>query len=45
MKDDIREIIVDALFNNNFKVNYAGDLSRFLKEINDELEINIKGKQ
>ena len=44
MKDNIRAIIVDALFNNNFKVNYAGDLSSFLKEINDKLEINIKGK-
>jgi hypothetical protein len=44
VKEDIREIIVDALFNNNFKVNYAGDLSKFLKEINNKLEINIKGK-
>ena len=43
MKEDIREIIVDALFNNNFKINYAGDLSKFLKEINNKLEINIKG--
>ena len=34
MNDDIRLIIADALFNNNFKVNYAGDLSKFLKEIN-----------
>lgn len=42
-KDDVREIIVDALFNNNFRVNYAGDLSRFLKEINDKLEITVKG--
>tara|TARA_R100000655_G_scaffold28339_3_gene57551 strand:+ start:1040 stop:1171 length:132 start_codon:yes stop_codon:yes gene_type:complete len=43
MKDAPRAIIIDALFNNNFKVNYAGDLSKFLKEINDKLEINIKG--
>ena len=43
MNDDIRKIIVDALFNNNFKVNYAGDLSKFLKELDNNLEIKIKG--
>jgi len=45
MKEDIRGIIVDALFNNNFKVNYAGDLSKFLKELDNNLEINIKGRK
>jgi hypothetical protein len=44
MKEDIREIIVDALFNNNFKVNYAGDLSKFLKELDNNLDIKIKGE-
>tara|TARA_R100000734_G_C3275003_1_gene70005 strand:- start:535 stop:666 length:132 start_codon:yes stop_codon:yes gene_type:complete len=43
MNDDIRKIIIDALFNNNFKVNYAGDLSKFLKELDNNLEIKIKG--
>tara|TARA_B100000424_G_C22936794_1_gene498465 strand:+ start:708 stop:842 length:135 start_codon:yes stop_codon:yes gene_type:complete len=42
MNDDIRQIIVDALFNNNFKVSYAGDLSKFLKELDNNLEIIIK---
>tara|TARA_R100001594_G_scaffold43280_1_gene75453 strand:- start:562 stop:693 length:132 start_codon:yes stop_codon:yes gene_type:complete len=41
MNDDIRKIIVDALFNNNFKVSYAGDLSKFLKELDNKLEIKI----
>jgi len=45
MKEDIREIIVDALFNNNFRVNYAGDLSKFTRELEDKLEIKIKGEQ
>lgn len=43
MNDDIREIIIDALFNNNFKITYAGNhLSKFLKELDDKLEIKIK---
>ena len=41
MNDDIRKIIVDSLFNNNFKVSYAGDLSKFLKELDNKLEIKI----
>ena len=44
MNDDIRLIIADALFNNNFKVTYAGDLSKFLKELDNNLEIIIKGE-
>jgi len=44
MNDDIRLIIADALFNNNFNVTYAGDLSRFLKELDNNLEIIIKGE-
>jgi hypothetical protein len=42
MDNKVREIIVDALFNNNFKVNYAGDLSKFTRELDDKLEIKIK---
>ncbi len=42
MNEDIRNIIVDSLFDNNFKVNYAGDLSKFLKQLEDNLEITIK---
>jgi hypothetical protein len=42
MDNKVREIIVDALFNNNFKVNYAGDLSKLTRELDDKLEIKIK---
>ena len=42
MDNKVREIIVDALFNNNFKVKYAGDLSKFTRELDDKLEIKIK---
>jgi len=44
MNDDIRLIIADALFNNNFQVTYAGDLSKFLKELDKKLNIEIKGE-
>ena len=33
MESEIREIIKDSLFENNFRIKYAGDLSNFLKEI------------
>jgi|TARA_R100001530_G_scaffold107458_1_gene75129 hypothetical protein len=44
MNDETREIIRDALFDNNFRIKYSGDLSNFLKEINEKLEINRKVK-
>ena len=42
MESEIREIIKNSLFENNFRIKYAGDLSNFLKQINDKLEIKIK---
>jgi hypothetical protein len=42
MNDDIKDIIYRALRITNFKVMYAGDLSKFMDELNNELEIKIK---
>ena len=42
MDSKVREIIVDALFNNNYRQRQAGDLIKFFKELDDKLEIKIK---
>ena len=42
MDKQTREIIREALFNNNFNVTYAGDLSKFLKKLDKKLNIEIK---
>ena len=39
MELEEREIIQRALNNNNFKVMQAGDLSKFLTELNEQLII------
>ena len=39
MELEEREIIQRALNNNNFKVMQAGDLSKFLTELNEQLKI------
>ena len=41
MTGEVREIIVDALKDNNFKVQYAGDLSNFIKQLDKKLYIQI----
>ena len=41
MTGEVREIIVDALKDNNFTVRYAGDLSNFIKQLDKKLYIQI----
>jgi hypothetical protein len=42
MELEEREIIQRALNNNNFKIMQAGDLSKFLTEIDQQLTIKRK---
>ncbi len=43
MEKEVREVIVNELFYNNFKVTYAGDLSKLIRKLNEQLYIEIKG--
>jgi len=42
MERKARGIIADALFQNNYKLTYAGDMSKFIDELDKKLNIEIK---
>ena len=41
MTNEVREVLVNALYDNNFKVKYAGDLSKLIKQLDSKLYIEI----
>ena len=43
MKEEVRRIIMDAIIKNNM-YQFKSESYKFINELNDKLEINVKGK-